>query len=103
MQAKVIYKMPHDKGVITVFSKKSRSMRIIPLNKTALKIIARRAKMGNEHLFTDSNGGKMKHPHSWIYRLMVHSGIKADKNHQEFHRLRHTFATNLRDKKIPID
>ncbi len=87
MQAKGIYKLPHDKDVIPVFSKKTRSMRIIPLNKTALKIIARRAKMGNEHLFTNSNGGKMIHPHSWMYRLMVHSGIKADKNQHEFHRL----------------
>jgi integrase len=87
----------------TTHKTKTRKSRQIPLNQNAMNILLEKNGLTNDYVFTDRNGNQIKHPLSWMYRLIVRAGIKTDEEQQGFHRLRHTFATRLREYKVPTE
>jgi integrase len=81
---------------------KTRREREIPLNDLAREILEFRLKLYNEYVFTNRDGSHIKDPSSWMYRLMVRAKLKNGKM-EGFHSLRHTFATRLRKKGMPLE
>jgi len=82
------------------FTTKNRRSRVVPMNKTAMDVLARLPRRG-DYVFLGERGGKLNS--GWLSRQFKKYARAAGLSERiHFHSLRHTFASLLVQSNVPI-
>ena len=84
-----------DAGTLTVRQSKNRDYRVIPMTQRVRAVL--------DGLRVTANGSATVLPTADVSRALATAAQKAGVGHVHLHMLRHTLATRLRDRGVPLD